>query len=394
MNSDIIRRICNSNRNLIINGDMSTGKTKNVIFPLLDKIINNNESFIVIDPKEEYIRRYYNLVKNNEYNTIIINLRNNKNDNWNILDVPYNLYLENKIDESIDALLKIGKDLFYENKNTDPFWKNISTDFFVGVCLYVFKNVRNEEINISSINHLLNGEEIKNVDVEKLKNDEQIYSFISPTINAPKETKESIITLVREKINELTNQKKLNNLLGKTTFNYKEINNKKTAIFFVTKDEETNINYLASIFINQLFILLFNNCKNRFNFILDNIDTINYIDNLVNLLSSGISRNIKFIVSTRSKQLLKEKYTSYVNSLADEIKVNDKTLNIKFNNESVKVENINIKDDEKTNEEIEVNITEEKELLSTDEITINDLIESIDKQIKELEKEEEKIKNL
>ena len=56
MKKEILEKMLNSKKNLIVSGDISTGKTENVVFPVVEEIINNNQSMLVLDSKEEYIK--------------------------------------------------------------------------------------------------------------------------------------------------------------------------------------------------------------------------------------------------------------------------------------------------------------------------------------------------
>ena len=88
----MIDKIYNFNRNLIVDGKLSAGKTTNVMFPLVEKMIDNSESLFILDSKEEYLNKYYNTLKSNNYNVITINLRNmDKSEGWNPLEYPYQL---------------------------------------------------------------------------------------------------------------------------------------------------------------------------------------------------------------------------------------------------------------------------------------------------------------
>ena len=97
---------------------------------------------------------------------------------------------------------------------------------------------------------------------------------------------------------------------------------------------------MASIFIKQLYSILINNgVKNKFNFILDNFDSISNIFELSDMLSAGISRNIKFSIITRSKNLLEEKYGSYINYLSDSIHVNESTIELNVGGTKESIDN-------------------------------------------------------
>ena len=349
MNDEILKKVHNANKNLIISGNISTGKTKNIGFPLMKKIIESNESFFVLDSKEEYLNKYYKLVNEKGYNVIIINLRDsNKSEGWNILDYPYSLYKDGNIDEALNCVEQIGKELFYEGKNVDPYWGNSAASLFSGFVFYLFQDARKEEINLSSVYELLNSVDgnsgfnyYKLLEYIENKGKNNIaYKCISSPIYAPKETRESINSVAKQKISDFVKRESLNILLSKTTFDIEDIINKKTAIFLIGKDEETSLNSIISVFINQLYSLLINNKReNRFNFILDNFDTLNNIYSLKDVMSSCIARNIKFIISTRSKENIEEQYGNYINKLSNELEITDKETSILNNNEETIFEN-------------------------------------------------------
>ena len=93
MEKELLEKLFNSNKNLIVEGEMGIGKTTNVLFPIVDRSIDNKESLLILDSKEEYLNQYYGKLKENNYNTIIINLRDmDKSEGWNPLEYPYNLY--------------------------------------------------------------------------------------------------------------------------------------------------------------------------------------------------------------------------------------------------------------------------------------------------------------
>lgn len=341
MKKEIIEKILNGKKNLIVSGNISSGKTLNVLFPLVKEIINKRESLLVIDSKEEYINEYYNDLKNKNYNIIILNLRNlNKSEGWNPLEYPYNLYKNGKKDEAIDYIEKLSKIIFYEDSNIDQFWSLSASDFYTGIVLGLFEDGKKDEINLNSVNLMFN--EVDNkfkmsdyvTEYFKLKNPiSQPYIFASSTIFAPKETKGSIVSTAKQKLRTYVSREMLNYLLNKTTFDYNNILTKPTAIVLIVKDEDKYINNIATMFIEQLFAILVNSKnQNKFNFVLDNIDVLENIYELTNMLSSGISRNIRFEIATRSYKDLTKKYGNYINNLCDLIEI-DKDIKLSINNE-------------------------------------------------------------
>ena len=59
MKREILENLFEANKNIIINGEIAVGKTENVSFALVDKMLNQNESIVIVDSKEEYIKKYY-----------------------------------------------------------------------------------------------------------------------------------------------------------------------------------------------------------------------------------------------------------------------------------------------------------------------------------------------
>ena len=79
----------NPKKNVVVSGDMLSGKTTGVLFPLFNKIMDNNENVIVYDTKVEYLNEYYDKLIKKGYQVNIINLRNlNYSDGWNPLENP------------------------------------------------------------------------------------------------------------------------------------------------------------------------------------------------------------------------------------------------------------------------------------------------------------------
>ena len=71
----ILSSVFNARKNLIVEGNMLSGKTTNIMFPIVENIISKKEAFLVVDSKYEYINQYYNELKENNYDIIFINLK-------------------------------------------------------------------------------------------------------------------------------------------------------------------------------------------------------------------------------------------------------------------------------------------------------------------------------
>jgi len=333
MKNEMLEKVHNAQKNLVVAGDIATGKTTSVLFPLVDKMIEQNESLMILDSKEEYINKYYNKLKEKNYNVIVLNLRElDKSDGWNPIQYAYELYKKGNSDKAMDYLEKTAKTMFYEDSTVDPFWSLTASDFFTGVTLALFEDGKEDEINLNSVNMMFEGVNERYGATDYLTNyfklkspSSQSYVCASTTILAPKETKGSILSVAKQKLRTYVSREKLSVLMNKTTFNYEDIATKPTAIFFVAKDESKYLNALAAMFIEQLFTVLFDlydmKSSNKFNFVLDNFDIIEKVNEFTDMLSSGLSRRIKFVVSTRSLEDLTAKYGSYITKLSNIITV-------------------------------------------------------------------------
>lgn len=352
MKKEMLEKVYNTQKNIIVAGDIAAGKTTSVLFPLVDKMIEQKESLMILDSKEEYINKYYNELKNKDYNIVILNLRDfDKSEGWNPLQLAYELYKNGSIDKAIDYLEKIGKTIFYDASENDPFWTLTASDLFTGIVLALFEDAKEYEVNFNSVNMILEGVNERYYDSKQTidyltcyfldKNPSSLsYVYASTAVFAPRDTRASIMSVAKQKLMTYVSREKLSMLMNKTTFNFEEIKTKPTAIFFIAKDESKHLNTLASIFIEQLFtFLLDSKVANKFNFVLDNFDSIEKVNEFTDMLGAGLSRGIRFVVSTRFLEDLSTKYGSYITKLSNQVYTTNDLLKIKMNDKEETIEN-------------------------------------------------------
>lgn len=406
MKKEILENIMKQNKNIVVSGDISSGKTRNFLFPLVEEQINNHENIIIFDTKEEYINKYYRTLKNKDYNIITLNLKSANNSvGWNPLSYPYTLYKSGNIDAALDSIYKVAIPIFHDEDSKDPFWENSACDFFIGLVLSLFEDAKEDEVNFDSVNALFDSLNIRYGDKDLLTHyfeykgkNSKIYTVASTTLLAPMETKASIVSVARQKFKLYIIREKLNNLLSKTTFHYEDLVNKPTAIFIISKDENTYLSVLVQIFITQLFdILASSKLKTKYNIILDNFDVLNEMVGFINMLSSGIARNIKFYISTRSMEKLYETYGYYLKSLISSFNINSIEKDTTLNNEVLEyldsnidyplleINDIRVFDLEKFFADKNVLLPKKDEMDYVNYNKINDLINKIDSKIQELD---------
>ena len=393
MNSVILDKIINSQKNLIIEGDVLSGKTSKVLFPIVDDMVSKKESLLIIDSKEEYLKRYYEKFQNNGYNVVIINFRDlNKSEGWNPLDYPYKLYKSGNADRAQDYVEKIAKSIFFDKNDSDPYWSNATSDLFTGFTLGLFEDGMADEVNLNSVNAMFadSSERFGASDLGEQyftrRNSRSRPNIIaSSVICTPKETKMSIMSVAKQKMKVFASRELLSRLLSKTTFSYDDIIKKPTAIILITRDDNKTLSFLASMFIEQLYGLLLDKEHSKFNFILDNFDNIYNCYELSDILNSCVSRNVRTFIETRSLESLVKVYGAYIPVVCDLVSLNIPKSKLIINHQ----EEDFILDDEKV-EYIEGNVqyptlmNNESRVFDFKNYVKNIIMKSIDEGIKEL----------
>lgn len=296
--------------NLVI-GATGSGKTKCLVDPQVQSLARRGESMIMTDPKGELYRDHSEMLRSRGYKIIVLNFRNpNLGNAWNPLTLPYDLYRQGNTDKSTELLDDVALNILYdpENKN-DPFWEKSAADFFSGLALGLFQDAKEEQINLNSINYMSTvGEEnfaTSNYTKEyfNLKGeDSNAYVFASNTINAPQETKGSILSVFRQKIRLFASREQLSEMLSYSDFKMSEIGTQKTAVFMIIHDEKTTYHGLATIFLKQVYetlIAVAQTTKNgklpyRVNFILDEFANMPPLKDVTTMVTAARSRAIRF----------------------------------------------------------------------------------------------------
>ena len=350
-----IKKILNRNKNLII-------EKSDILNDILSEKIKRNESFLMLDTSYMCIDKHYEELKNKGYNTIIINLKDTMHsEGYNPLSYPYRLFKNNKEDEAIDCLEDILKIIFKDNdkrKKDDPFWDEVSIDLILGIILGLFEDAAEDEINFSSVNEILLGllgeSYLGSYFIKYFngKTSSTAYKCAAPVIMASNDTKSSIFCVSRQRLLKYNLKKNIRYLLNKTTFDLENILKEKTAIFVITKENDKNINDIAAMLISQVYKFIYDeNFDNRFNFILGNIEAIDYINDLETILFSALDKNIKFYIETLSLENMKEKYSALIFDICEVIKkVDSKSItNINSNHDISKYPNLDNKEPKKFN---------------------------------------------
>src|SRR5574344_1219613 len=295
--------------NLII-GSTGSGKTQIIVQPMVKLLAKKGESMIITDPKGEIYEKNAVELREKGYNVVLLNFRNPQNGNqWNPLSLPYNLYRNGNSDKANELLDDLAVNILYDEKaqNQDPFWEKTSADYFAGLTLGLFEDAKEEEINLNSINLMTTVGEDKIGPSTYMK---EYFSFkdpssvaymdVSSTIMAPNETKQSILSVFKQKLKLFSSRENLSEMLSKSDFDMADIGRKKTAVFIVIQDEKKTYHALATIFLKQCYETLIDVAQEnggklayKTNFILEQLD--------LHLLSKTLHNDIKFMAKKMAK---------------------------------------------------------------------------------------------
>lgn len=330
MEQKIIEKIVDNRKNILVSGNMMSGKTTNVLFPITEGLISKKESLFFVDSKQEYINYYYDKLRKNNYNILIFNLHDlEKSEAWNPLKYPYDSFKNGATDKAQEEIEKISNTLCSSFE---------ASSLVAGLILGLFEDANETEINFSSVYSMLSEIDIKyGMDnyLEKyfsLKDKlSPAYIHSCPTIFSSADVKNGVVETAREKLQLYVSREKLVNFMASTTFEYEKIMEKPTAIFFIGREDNRKFNTLISMFVEQLFDYLFEfENYRKFNFILDNFDSVEKINSLTDMMNAGLIKNIRFILGSRCVNYLIDKYDAYILNLVDIITLNKNDIVLKI----------------------------------------------------------------
>lgn len=310
--------------NLVI-GSTGAGKTQTTVLPMVNLLAKHDESMIVTDPKGEIYEGTSNYLKSLGYNIVLLNFRDPQQGNaWNPMYLPYSLYKDGNIDKSVELLEDLAANILHDPsaKGQDPFWENTSADYFAGLACALFEDAKPEEINLNSISLMTTTGE------EKLANTTYVkdyfsykdpagtaYTKASSTLMAPSETKGSILSVFKQKIQLFASRANLSEMLSNNDFDMRDIGKKKTAVFIVIQDEKTTYHSLVTIFLKQCYETLISVAQesggklpHRTNFILDEFANMPPLKDVTTMVTAARSRNIRFTFIIQNFAQLYEVY--------------------------------------------------------------------------------------
>lgn len=319
-----------SDGHCLLIGATGSKKSRLVVMPTVRLLAASGEAMIVCDPKGEVYRRTADYLEKHDYDIRAIDLRDpEKGDGWNILSVPYSLYLSGDIDKACEFINDITANLIPITSN-DPFWDYSARDMLFGLALLLFKICKEKQqpadlVNMRSLLKL-RSELFSSTSSTRITNsplwryakaDELIRARLQGTVVCPSDTMSCIISVFDQHMSSFSLQPKMVGLLSHSSFDLNDIGFAKTAVFLIMPDEKTIYHQIIAIFIKQMYELLIDNAyKNtrdyrfptRVNFLLDEFTSLPKMTDMPQMITASRSRNIRFMLVIQSKHQLKQRY--------------------------------------------------------------------------------------
>ena len=309
----------------IVIGSTGAGKTQTTVLPMVNLLAKHDESMIITDPKGEIFEGTSNYLKSLGYNIVLLNFRDPQQGNsWNPMYLPYSLYQDGNIDKSVELLEDLAANILHDpqSKGQDPFWENTSADYFAGLSCALFEDAKPEEINLNSISLMTTVGEEKLANTTYIKDyfsykdpGSTAYTKASSTLMAPSETKGSILSVFKQKIQLFASRTNLSEMLANNDFDMRDIGKKKTAVFIVIQDEKTTYHSLVTIFLKQCYETLISVAQecggklpHRTNFILDEFANMPPLKDVTTMVTAARSRNMRFTFIIQNFAQLYEVY--------------------------------------------------------------------------------------
>lgn len=305
----------------IIFGATGSGKTRRLILIYMIILIKAAFSLIVIDVKGELKKKTSGLARQMGYNIVALNFRDFKNgDCWNPLEEAYRLYHSGKQEEAFSSVADFMSGLAakqYEHCH-DLFWPGMAEAQGKATLQSLLECVPESMCNVASF-----AEMCSESNYEIMMQFSRMLSRTSPTAmsfrgiySAAEKTRQSIEVTLYEMIKIFTDNRQLQQMLSKSTFDMHAIGREKTIVYLEIADEKPTYYSLVGMFVKQAYEILIGEAQNQPDgkldvpvaLVLDEFCNIPKIENFSNIIATSRSRNICSTIVVQSNHQLERLY--------------------------------------------------------------------------------------
>lgn len=278
---------------------------------------------VITDPKGEIYEKNGEMLRALGYDVIVVNFRDPQNGScWNPYTLPYKYYKEGNQDKANELLNDMAINIATDEKADDPFWTNSAADYLTGLSLGMFEDAPEDEISISTVNLMMTVGEEKIGASTYAKEYFKTKDPASPaainalgTVNAPQDTKNSILSVLKQKIKVFAVTQNLAEMLSRSDFDMETIGERKTAVFMIIQDEKTTYHALATIFVKQCYESLIAVAQRhggklpvRTNFLLDEFANMPKFKDITTMITAARSRQIRMTMIIQNFAQLNDVY--------------------------------------------------------------------------------------
>lgn len=303
-------------------GASGSGKTRKVLMPYTLSCIRKNENLIIHDPKGEINRYMYRELEKEGYKVIVLDYRRPlRGDRYNPLEYPSKLYREGNTSRAAEMFLAFGETMFSDRKSEkDPYWNLTASSYLTGLSLLQAELLPEKECTINHLYDLhIQGDKkygcskyIKEFYCRPGAKESSSYKLAAPAINAPNDTQGGLYSVYTSCLTPFILNEDIMDATANSTFDVRDLVEKKCAIFIITKDEGSVYNKLISANIDQIYERLIDIAEEeydgrlprRINFILDEFGNLAEINNMQGKITAGRSRNIRWLIVCQNMEQL------------------------------------------------------------------------------------------
>lgn len=303
-------------------GASGSGKTRKVLMPYTLSCIRKNENLIIHDPKGEINKHMYRELEKEGYKVIVLDYRRPlRGDRYNPLEYPSKLYREGNTSRAAEMFLAFGETMFSDRKSEkDPYWNLTASSYLTGLSLLQAELLPEKECTINHLYDLhIQGDKkygcskyIKEVYCRPGAKESSSYKLAAPAINAPNDTQGGLYSVYTSCLTPFILNEDIMDATANSTFDVRDLVEKKCAIFIITKDEGSVYNKLISANIDQIYERLIDIAEEeydgrlprRINFILDEFGNLAAINNMQGKITADRSRNIRWLIVCQNMEQL------------------------------------------------------------------------------------------
>ena len=307
-------------------GASGSGKTRNILMPYTLSCIRKNENLVIHDPKGEINRYMYRELEKKGYEVIVLDYRRPlRGDRYNPLEYPSKIYKEGNTSRAAEMFQAFSETMFSDRKSEkDRFWDLTAASYMTGLSLLQAELLPEKEC---TINHLYDlhiqgdGKYGRSKYIKEYYNrpgakDAPSYKLAAPAINAPSDTQGGLYSVYTSCLTPFVLNEDIIDATANSTFDVRDLVEKKCAVFIITKDEGSVYNKLISATIDQMYERLIDIAEEeydgrlprRINFILDEFGNLAAINNMSGKITAGRSRNIRWLIVCQSMDQLRLLY--------------------------------------------------------------------------------------